>query len=415
MLCELSHERYLFIACVRRGGILPLAIAQQNCALNRPLISKLPNTGTTIFTVMSKLAHDEGAINLSQGFPDFEPPPALLERITHYLNAGYNQYGPMAGVFELRQVVSDKIKACYGLSADADAEITITPGATEALFVALSAVVHAGDEVIILDPAYDAYDPSVRLNGGVPVHVPLSAVDFSVDWQAVEDAITPRTRLIMTNTPHNPTSAIWDASDIASLRTLVSRYGLYVVADEVYEHIVFDGCRHESLLRYPDLFERSFVVSSFGKTLHATGWRIGICVAPAALTSEFRKLHQYVSFATNAPLQYGIADFLRTCPEHYLGLADFYQGKRDHFARLLADSRFRLLPSRGTYFQLADYSLVSDEPDVDLATRLTREIKVASVPVSVFCEQPMDVRVIRFCFAKHEDTLKEAAARLCGV
>lgn len=379
------------------------------------ITSKLPDIGTTIFTVMSKLAHDAGAINLSQGYPDFEPPPALLERITHYLHSGYNQYGPMAGVPELRQVVSDKVKACYSLDTDADTEITITPGATEALFVAVSAVIHPDDEVIILDPAYDAYDPSVRLNGGVPVHVPLNAIDFSVDWQAVEDAITPRTKVIMTNTPHNPTSAIWSEDDIESLRAIVFRHGLHVIADEVYEHIVFDGHRHESLLRYPDLFQRSFVVSSFGKTLHATGWRIGVCVAPAALTAEFRKIHQYVSFATNAPLQYGIADFLRAHPSHYLGLPDFYQEKRDYFARALANSRFRLLPSQGTYFQLADYSLISDESDVDLAKRLTREIKVASVPVSVFCERPMDARVIRFCFAKHEKTLEEAAARLCGV
>ena len=364
---------------------------------------------------MSKLAHDQGAINLSQGYPDFEPPSELLDRITHYLRSGYNQYGPMAGVPELRRVVSDKVKACYGIRTDPETEITITPGATEALFVAVSAVIHPGDEVIILDPAYDAYDPAVRLSGGVPRHVSLDATDFSVDWQAVEDAITPRTRLIMTNTPHNPTSAVWSAEDIEALSAIVSRHGLYVVADEVYEHIAFDGCGHESLLRYRDLFERSFVVSSFGKTLHATGWRIGVCVAPAPLTAEFRKIHQYVSFATNAPLQYGIADFLRDHPEHYLGLSDFYQKKRDDFASLLADSRFRLLPSKGTYFQLADYSEISDEPDLDLATRLTREIKVASVPVSVFCEQPMNARVIRFCFAKHEDTLKRAAERLCGV
>ena len=386
--------------------------------LTPPILSKLPEVGTTIFTVMSKLAHDEGAINLSQGYPDFDPPPELLERVTHYLESGFNQYGPMAGVAELRQVVSDKIKACYGIATDPESEITITPGATEALFVAVSAILHPGDEAIILDPAYDAYDPAVRLNGGVPVHVPLNAMDFSVDWQAVEDAITARTRLIMTNTPHNPTSAVWNARDIESLRAIVARHGLYLVADEVYEHIAFDGCRHESLLRYPDLYARSFVVSSFGKTLHATGWRIGVCVAPANLTAEFRKIHQYVSFATNAPLQYGIADFLRAHPAHYLGLSDFYQRKRDLFARLLGESRFKLLPSRGTYFQLVDYSQVSEESDSELAIRLTREIKVASVPVSVFYQQhqqPINTRVIRFCFAKHEDTLKMAAERLCEV
>ena len=380
-----------------------------------PLATKLPDVGTTIFTVMSKLAHNERAINLSQGYPDFDPPSLLLERVSHYLQSGYNQYGPMAGVSELRQVVSDKIEACYGSRNDPDSEITITPGATEALFVAVSALIHPGDEAIILDPAYDAYDPAVRLNGGVPVHVPLASPDFHVDWQAVEDAVTRRTRVIMTNTPHNPTSAIWGPKDIDALRSIQARHGLYVIADEVYEHIVFDGYRHESLLRYPDLFERSFVISSFGKTLHATGWRIGVCVAPAPLTAEFRKIHQYVSFATNAPLQHGIADFLSQHPEHYLGLSDFYQEKRDLFARLLAKSRFRPLPSKGTYFQLADYSEVSDESDIELAKRLTREIKVASVPVSVFCAEPAAERVIRFCFAKHEDTLKMAAERLCQV
>ena len=377
--------------------------------------TKLPGVGTTIFTVMSKLALDEGAINLSQGYPDFDGPSALLERVTHYLNAGYNQYGPMAGVPELREVVSKKVKACYGCISDPESEITITPGATEALFVAVSALIHPGDEVIILDPAYDTYDPAVRLNGGVPIHVPLNSADFSVDWQAVEDHISPRTRLLMTNTPHNPTGAAWDATDIASLRQIQARYGLFVVADEVYEHIIFDGRTHESLLRYPDILERSLVISSFGKTLHTTGWRIGVCVAPAPLTAEFRKIHQFVNFATNAPLQYGIADFLRDHPEHYQELPDFYQQKRDLFVDLLSDSRFKLFPSKGTYFQLADYSEISDEEDADLAKRLTREIQVASVPISVFCQQPLQSRVLRFCFAKHEDTLREAAERLCDL
>ncbi len=377
--------------------------------------TKLQGVGTTIFTVMSKLAQDEGAINLSQGYPDFDGPSALLERVIHYLKSGYNQYGPMAGVPMLREVVSEKVKACYGCIADPESQITITPGATEALFVAVSALIHPGDEVIILDPAYDTYDPAVRLNGGVPVHVPLKSADFSVDWQAVEDRISARTRLLMTNTPHNPTGAAWDASDIASLREIQARYGLFVVADEVYEHIVFDGQQHESLLRYPDILERGLVISSFGKTLHTTGWRIGACVAPAPLTVEFRKIHQFVNFSTNAPLQHGIADFLRHHPEHYQDLPRFYQQKRDLFVDLLSCSRFKLYPSKGTYFQLADYSEISDEKDVDFAKRLTREIKVASVPVSVFCKELPDSRVLRFCFAKHEDTLREAAERLCAL
>lgn len=377
--------------------------------------SKLPGVGTTIFTVMSKLAEDEGAINLSQGYPDFDAPRALLERVTYYLKAGYNQYGPMAGVPELREVVSHKVKACYGCVADPESQITITPGATEALFVAVSALVHPGDEVIILDPAYDTYDPAVRLNGGVPVHVPLRSDDFSVDWQAVEDCISPRTRLLMTNTPHNPTGAVWDASDIASLREIQARHRLFVIADEVYEHIIYDGRAHESLLRYPDILARSLVISSFGKTLHTTGWRIGVCVAPAPLTLEFRKIHQFVNFSTNAPLQYGIADFLKDHPQHYQDLPDFYQQKRDLFVDLLSSSRFKLYRSKGTYFQLADYSEISDEKDVDLAKRLTSEIKVASVPISVFCKEPLESRVLRLCFAKHEDTLREAAERLCAL
>lgn len=364
---------------------------------------------------MSELAHDEGAINLSQGYPDFDCPAELSDRIVHYVRSGYNQYGPMAGVPQLREVVSEKLQECYGIQTDADSQVTITPGATEALFVAISCVIHPGEEAIILDPAYDTYDPAVRLNGGLPVHVPLRVDDFSVDWQAVADHISDRTRLIITNTPHNPTGAVWTASDIAELATLQRKHDLYVVADEVYEHILFDGAQHESLVRHPEIFERGFVVSSFGKTLHATGWRIGLCVAPAKLMAEFRRIHQFVNFSTNAPMQYGIADFLRDHPEHYRALGSFYEAKRDLFAELLEPSRFSLVPSKGTYFQLLDYSDISDEMDTALAVRLTRDIKVASVPMSVFCKQPLNARVLRFCFAKHDDTLREAARRLCAL
>ncbi len=383
--------------------------------MTSPIPTKLPGVGATIFTLMSQLAQEADAINLSQGYPDFACPEPLLERVRHALYAGHNQYAPLPGVPSLRQAVSEKIGDCYGYAPDPDTEITITPGATEALFAAIAALVHAGDEVIILDPAYDSYDPAVRLNGGVPVHVPLEASDFSVDWQAVEDSISPRTRLLMTNTPHNPTGAAWDASDITALREIQARYGLYILADEVYEHIIFDGQTHESLLRYPDLFAHSLVVSSFGKTLHTTGWRIGVCVAPARLSEEFRKIHQFVNFSTNAPLQYGIADFFREHPEHYRNLSGFYQHKRDLFVELLAESRFSLFPCKGTYFQLVDYSAISDERDVDLAKRLTHQIGVASVPVSVFCQQPSASRVLRLCFAKQEDTLRAAAERLCAL
>ena len=396
-------------------GILPRRHFLAIHSLAFSLSSKLPDVGTTIFTVMSQLAREQGAINLSQGYPDFDCPVELLERVVYYLRSGHNQYAPMAGVPELREVVSDKIEECYGLEVDPVHQITITPGATEALYVAVSSVIGPGDEAIVLDPAYDTYDPAVRLNGGIPVHVPLRPSDFKVDWQAVSESITDRTRLIITNTPHNPTGAVWDASDIAQLAELVNRHGIFVVADEVYEHIVFDGQRHESLTRYPEIFERSFVVSSFGKTLHATGWRIGVCVAPAPLAVEFRKIHQFVNFSTNAPLQYGIADFLREHPQHYRELSGFYQAKRDLFAQLLAPSRFTLQPSQGTYFQLLDYSNISHELDEDLSVRLTHEIKVASVPVSVFCKEPLNSRVLRFCFAKHEDTLREAAERLCAL
>ena len=381
-----------------------------------PLQSKLPDVGTTIFTIMSKLAADAGAINLSQGYPDFDGPRELLERVGHYLANGYNQYPPMAGIEPLREAIAAKVASLYGLAADPETEVTVTSGATEALFCAINAVIRPGDEALLFDPCYDSYEPAVTLAGGSCRHVPTLPPRFGVDWDRVRDAIRPNTRLIVLNTPHNPTGAVWDEADIDALRSVVAGRDIYLVADEVYEHIVFDGRRHVGLARYPDLFARSFVVSSFGKTYHVTGWKVAYCVAPAALTEEFRRIHQFVTFTTATPLQHGLADFLAACPQHHQNLAAFYQAKRDLFCRHLADSRFRLTPSAGTFFQLLDYSAVSDEPDTVLARRWTVEHKVASIPVSVFYQDPPErrsLRYLRFCFAKDDATLERAAAVLC--
>ena len=379
------------------------------------IVSKLPDEGTTIFTMMSKLAADEGAMNLSQGFPDFDAPPELLERVGYYLTHGYNQYPPMAGIERLREGIAGKVLDLYGRRVDPDSEVTVTSGGTEALYCAMTAVVHSGDEVILFDPAYDAYRPVVALNGGVPVRLPLTAPTFRPDWDRVRDAVSDRTRLIVVNTPHNPTGGAWTAEDTAALADIVAERDICIVSDEVYEHIVFDGRRHESMIRDPVLFERSFVVSSFGKTYHATGWKVGYCVAPAVLTREFRGIHQWVNFTTPTPLQHGIADFLEHCPEHHRELGGFYQHKRDLFNGLLAESRFELTPSAGTFFQLLDYSAVSNEADVDLARRLTVEHKIASIPVSVFYAEPPNQRFLRFCFAKDDETLARAAEILCGL
>ncbi len=383
--------------------------------LNVSIDSKLPDVGTTIFTVMSALAQQHDAINLSQGFPDFDGPPALLERVQYYLTHGYNQYPPMAGVPALREAVAAKVAHMYGAQVDAQGEVTITAGATEALFCAIAAVVRSGDEVVVFDPAYDSYEPVVRLQGGTTVHVPLQGPDFHVDWARVEDAVNERTRLIIVNSPHNPTGAVWQAADMAALRALAERYNFFILADEVYEHIIFDGVAHESMCRYADLLARSFVVSSFGKTYHVTGWKVGYCVAPPQLTDEFRRIHQFVNFTVNTPVQYALADFLNQHSQHHQELPDFYQAKRDLFCELLAPSRFNLVPSAGTYFQLLNYSEISQEQDVPLARRWTSEHKVASIPISVFYADPgqLTTPVLRFCFAKDDDTLQRAAAILC--
>jgi methionine transaminase len=377
------------------------------------LASKLPNVGTTIFTVMSELARNTGAINLSQGFPDFDAPEALLDRVQYYLRSGHNQYAPMMGAPTLRQALAGKVKACYGLAADPDHEITVTSGATEALFCAIAAIVRQGDEVIVFDPVYDSYDPAITLQNAKTIHLPLAAPDYRPDWSRVEAAINSHTRAIIINTPHNPTGSVWTADDLHTLQGLVTRHDLYVIADEVYEHIVFDGRRHESVCRWPELYSRSFVVSSLGKTYHVTGWKIGYCVAPPALTREFRRIHQYVTFTSITPVQLGLADFLVDHPEHHRDLGAFYQRKRDYFLELLKPSRFSGQPSGGTYFQLLDYSAITDEGDVSLARRWTEQAGVASIPLSVFYEQPPVSRLLRFCFAKDDRTLEQAAERLC--
>ncbi len=380
-----------------------------------PPHSKLPGLGTTIFTVMSQLALDCEAINLSQGFPDFAAPAALLDRVTHHLRAGHNQYAPMAGMPELRRQIALKTERMYARRTDPDTEVTVTSGATAALFTAIEAFVGVGDEVIVFDPAYDSYDPAVKLAGGRAVHIPLRPPAFSPDWDRVADAIGERTRMIVLNTPHNPTGAVLDEEDMQTLAELVESTNIVLLGDEVYEHIIFDGRRHASLLRYPDLAHRSLVVSSFGKTFHMTGWKIGYCVAPPPLSAEFRRIHQYVQFCVVTPMQHALADFLAAGEGHYLELPAFYEAKRDAFCEMLRPSRFRLTPSAGTYFQLADYSDITSERDTEFARRMTIEAGVASIPVSVFYESPPDEHLLRFCFAKDTQTLERATEILCRI
>jgi len=376
-----------------------------------PVASRLPQVGTTIFTVMSRLAQECGAINLSQGYPDFNAEDLLFERVAHWMRAGANQYPPMAGVPALREAIARKVEALYGTAYDVDSEITVTAGATQALFTAVAALVHPGDEVIVFEPAYDAYAPAIELQGGRVVRMRLSAPDYRPDWAAVAAAITPRTRMIMINSPHNPTATVWRADDMAQLAALTRNTGIVVVSDEVYEHIVFDGVRHQSCARHPELAARSLIVSSFGKTYHITGWKVGYVVGPRELMAEFRKVHQFNVFTVNTPVQYALADYMADASRH-LGLAAFYQDKRDFFRSALAVSGFELLPSRGTYFQLARYHALSDLPDTAFCEYLTREVGVAAIPLSAFFADGHDERVVRFCFAKQPDTLARACERL---
>jgi len=376
------------------------------------LESKLPGVGTTIFTVMSRLAEECGAINLSQGFPDYQPPAALLERVNYHLHAGHNQYPHMTGVQGLREQIAEKVTKLYGVRPDATSEVTVTSGATEALFCAIQAVVRPVDEVIVLDPAYDSYEPAITLAGAKTLHVPLTLPDFGIDWERLESVLNDRTRLIIINTPHNPTGALLSPADLEQLAERLRPYDVYVLSDEVYEHIVFDDLKHASVLASEELALRSFAVFSFGKTYHATGWKVGYCIAPPSLSEEFRRVHQFNTFTTVTPLQYALADYLAECPEHYLELSAFYQEKRDLFLELLQNSRLTFKPSLGTYFQLADYSAVSDLPDREFAHWLTQEHGVAVIPMSAFYKEPPEARYVRFCFAKEPETLREAARRL---
>ncbi|MCS6821433.1 MAG: methionine aminotransferase [Microscillaceae bacterium] len=375
------------------------------------IISKLPQVGTTIFTVMSALANEVGAVNLSQGFPDF-PIDNTLAHYTHEaMQKGLNQYAPMAGLPLLREALAHKLSQTYHFNCSPAENITITSGATEALFAAITALVSEGDEVIIFEPAYDSYVPAIELNKGVAIRIALTPESYQIDWQKVKESISPRTKAILINTPHNPTGTVLSQQDLLNLVEVVRNTNIWIISDEVYEHIIFDNIRHESVLHYPELRERSMAIYSFGKTFHATGWKIGYCVAPAEATKEFRKVHQFLTFSTVTPMQYALAIYLQN-PENYLHLPSFYEKKRNTFAQMMQETPFQLLPCQGTYFQLASYKHLSDEKDTDYTIRLTKEVGVATIPVSVFYQEPQDHKVIRFCFAKKEETLARAVEKL---
>jgi methionine transaminase len=376
--------------------------------------SRLPNVGTTIFTVMSALATQTGAVNLGQGFPDFPCDPRIVDAVSNAMREGHNQYPPMSGVAPLRHAIADKIERLYGCKYDADREITVTAGATQALLTAILCCVHPGDEVVVIEPMYDSYVPAIELAGGKPVFVSLDAPDYALPFDKIAAAITPKTRLLMINSPHNPTGRVWRAGDMQKLQEIVRGTDVLILSDEVYEHMVFDGAPHESVSRYPDLAARSFVVSSFGKTFHVTGWKVGYVAAPAALSAEFRKVHQFNVFTVNTPMQIGIAEYLKD-PAPYLELPAFYQKKRDFFRAGLAGSRFKLLPCDGTYFQCVDYSAISDLPETEFAQWLTSEIGVAAIPISAFYHESHESGVVRFCFAKKDETLGVALERLARI
>lgn len=373
--------------------------------------SKLPKTGTTIFSVMSALATEHGAINLAQGFPDFACSPKLVELVNHYMNAGYNQYAPMPGVMKLREKIAEKTQALYSASYNPETEITVTPGGTHALYAAISAFIGEGDEVIIIEPCYDSYLPAIHVNGGRAVFAELKYPTYKIDWDEVKKLVNYKTKMIIINTPHNPTGTTLSAQDMQRLEKIVKNSEIMVLSDEVYEHIIFDGVEHQSVARYPKLAERSIIVSSFGKTYHTTGWKMGYVLAPANLTTEFRKVHQFMCFSANTPVQYAIADYLDD-KDAYLQLSAFYQEKRDYFQQLVKGTKFKLMPCLGSYFQLLDYSKITKEKDTDYAVRLTKEFKIASIPTSVFYHKNIDNHVLRFCFAKQNDTLEKAAEKL---
>ncbi|HZG22748.1 MAG TPA: pyridoxal phosphate-dependent aminotransferase [Herbaspirillum sp.] len=377
------------------------------------IVTKLPKVGTTIFTVMSALASEKGAVNLGQGFPDFHCDPTLVNAVTQAMQEGLNQYPPMAGVLPLREAIADKVEQLYGHRYDPVSEITVTAGATQGILTSVLCAVHAGDEVIVIEPVYDCYVPAIELAGGVPVFVQMEvgAAGYSIPWDKVKAAVTSKTRMIMVNTPHNPTGSVMRAADVAALADIVRGTDILILSDEVYEHMVYDGQPHESLARHPELAERSFINSSFGKTYHVTGWKVGYVAAPAALTAEFRKVHQFNVFTVNTPVQYGLAAYMKD-PAPYLDLPAFYQKKRDLFRAGLAATRFELLPSQGTYFQCVKYGAISDLPEAEFCKWLTTEIGVAAIPVSAFYNTPRESGIVRFCFAKKDETLQLALDRL---
>jgi methionine aminotransferase len=378
------------------------------------LNSKLPKIGESIFATMTRMANDYNAINLSQGFLDFNCSDELLERVAYYQSKGFNQYAPMPGVLNLRKKISEKIEKIYGRKYNPDSEIVVTAGATQALYTAITAIVSHGDEVIIFEPAYDSYAPAVLINGGIPIYIPLTKKDYSIDWDVVERTITNKTRLIIINSPHNPTGSVLCENDLSTLEMLVRNKYIYVISDEVYEHIIFDDKKHLSFSQSPELSERTFVVSSFGKTYHTTGWKVGYCAAPANLMNEFKKAHQFIVFAVNTPIQYAYADIMEK-EDLYLGLNKFYKQKRDFMASLLAKSRFKFKPAQGTYFQLLDYSTISDLNDREFSEYLTKEIGVAVIPLSPFYSEGSKDKIIRICFAKNNEVLTAASEKLCRV
>ncbi len=382
--------------------------------MHNEIASKLPNVGTTIFAVMSKMANDYNAINLSQGFPDFAVSAELIGLVNKAMEDGFNQYPSMLGVAEVRQSIHEMLQHSYQVNVDPESEVTITAGATEAIFSAITAIVNPGDEVILFDPAYDCYDPAIRLSGGVPIHIPLDQPNFNIPWDKAREAISDKTRLIIVNSPQNPSGAVLTSSDLDQLEQLVADKNIFILSDEVYEHIIFDDLPHETVLKREALRAKSVVIFSFGKTFHATGWKIGYFVAPQYLTSEVRRIHQFVTFTVNTPMQKGLAQYASN-PENYVNLGKFYQQKRDRFLELTKDSRLKPVPCHGTYFQLLSYEGISDLNEMEMAAKLTKENGIASIPVSVFYESKEDNQLLRFCFAKNDETLQRAAEILCKI
>jgi len=376
--------------------------------------SKLPKIGTSIFAIMSQMATEHKAINLSQGFPDFPISEKLIELVSLYMKKGHNQYAPMPGIMPLREAIAQKIYDTYKLQYNPETEITLTAGATQGIFTAISALIKEDDEVIVFEPAYDSYVPAIKLNGGIPIHIKMKEPDYTINWNEVKKTITHRTKMIIINSPHNPTGTVLSPDDMKNLEKITNNTDIIILSDEVYEHIIFDNKRHESICHYPKLSERSLVLFSFGKTFHATGWKMGYCLAPENLMKEFRKAHQFVVFTCNTPIQYALADFLKE-KENYVHIAEMYQQKRNYFLELIKPSRFKPVPSYGTYFQLLNYSNISDEKEMAFASKLTQEHGVASIPISVFYNKEVNNNVLRFCFAKTDETLQKAAEKLCKI